>query len=128
MDLITLGELSKRVNIIPLIAKADTACKDELVRFKQKVFIFYNFTLLSILKIISELKAHKITIYQFPIEDETVRKENSALNALLPFAIVGSVDFVTKEDGRVVRARRYPWGMVEGENSLIQFFKFLVYY
>ena len=37
-DLLTLGELSKRVNVIPLIAKADTACKDELVRFKQKVF------------------------------------------------------------------------------------------
>uniref|UniRef100_A0A914LLG7 Septin n=1 Tax=Meloidogyne incognita TaxID=6306 RepID=A0A914LLG7_MELIC len=103
LDLLTLGELSKRVNVIPLIAKADTACKDELVRFKQKI--------------ISELKAHKIEIYQFPIEDETVRKENSALNALLPFAIVGSVDFVTKEDGRVVRARRYPWGMVEVENE-----------
>uniref|UniRef100_A0A914KPR3 Septin n=1 Tax=Meloidogyne incognita TaxID=6306 RepID=A0A914KPR3_MELIC len=103
LDLLTLGELSKRVNVIPLIAKADTACKDELVRFKQKI--------------ISELKAHKIEIYQFPIEDETVRKENSALNALLPFAIVGSVDFVTKDDGRVVRARRYPWGMVEVENE-----------
>ncbi|CAK5008966.1 unnamed protein product [Meloidogyne enterolobii] len=103
LDLLTLGELSKRVNVIPLIAKADTACKDELVRFKQKI--------------ISELKAHKIEIFQFPIEDETVRKENSALNALLPFAIVGSVDFVTKEDGRVVRARRYPWGMVEVENE-----------
>jgi len=69
------------------------------------------------------LKAHKIEIYQFPIEDETVRKENSALNALLPFAIVGSVDFVTKDDGRVVRARRYPWGMVEGFFGIFCIFK-----
>jgi septin family protein len=60
------------------------------------------------------LKANQIEIYHFPTEDETVRKENLALNALLPFAIVGSIDFVTKEDGRVVRARRYPWGIVEG--------------
>lgn len=103
LDMVTLRELSKRVNVIPVIAKADTACKDELIRFKQKV--------------IAELKAHQIEIYQFPTEDETVRKENAALNALLPFAIVGSIDFVTKEDGRVVRARRYPWGIVEVENE-----------
>uniref|UniRef100_A0A915CKM6 Septin-type G domain-containing protein n=1 Tax=Ditylenchus dipsaci TaxID=166011 RepID=A0A915CKM6_9BILA len=38
-----------------------------------------------------------IEIYQFPIIDETVRKENAALNKLLPFAIVGSTDFVPKE-------------------------------
>uniref|UniRef100_A0A915EGW8 Septin n=1 Tax=Ditylenchus dipsaci TaxID=166011 RepID=A0A915EGW8_9BILA len=103
LDVVTMKELSKRVNVIPVIAKADTACKDELVRFKQKI--------------LSELKAQNIDIYQFPIDDETVRKENAALNKLLPFAIVGSVDFVPKEDGRLVRARRYPWGMVEVENE-----------
>lgn len=37
LDLVTLRELSKRVNVIPVIAKADTTCKDELVRFKDKV-------------------------------------------------------------------------------------------
>lgn len=37
LDLVTLRELSKRVNVIPVIAKADTTCKDELIRFKQKV-------------------------------------------------------------------------------------------
>lgn len=62
----------------------------------------------------NELKANNIEIYQFPIDDETVRKENIALNSLLPFAIIGSVDFVTIENGRLVRARRYPWGIVEG--------------
>jgi len=103
LDIVTLRELSKRVNIIPVIAKADTACKDELIRFKQKI--------------ISELKSNKIEIYQFPTNDETVRNENSALNSLIPFAIIGSVDFVTKEDGRQVRARRYPWGIVEVENE-----------
>lgn len=62
----------------------------------------------------AELKAQKIEIYQFPTEDETVRRDNAELNSLLPFAIVGSTDFITKEDGRVLRARRYPWGVVEG--------------
>jgi len=68
-------------------------------------------------KILSEMKSQNIDIYQFPTDDETVRKENTALNALLPFAIVGSTDFVSKEDGKSVRARRYPWGIVEVENE-----------
>lgn len=37
IDVVTMRELSKRVNVIPVIAKSDTACKDELVRFKIKV-------------------------------------------------------------------------------------------
>lgn len=62
----------------------------------------------------AELKDNKIEVYNFPTDDDTVRKENNALNSLIPFAIIGSTDFVTKEDGRLVRARRYPWGIVEG--------------
>ena len=33
----TLRELSRRVNVIPVIAKSDTTSKDELTRFKGKV-------------------------------------------------------------------------------------------
>uniref|UniRef100_A0A914P092 Septin-type G domain-containing protein n=1 Tax=Panagrolaimus davidi TaxID=227884 RepID=A0A914P092_9BILA len=101
LDVVTIRELAKRVNVIPVIAKSDTTCKDELVRFKKKI--------------LSELKSNNIEIYQFPIDDETVRKENEALNSLMPFAVVGSTDFVDKE-GKMVRARRYPWGIVEVEN------------
>lgn len=97
-----MRELAKRSNVIPVIAKSDTTCKDELARFKKKI--------------LSELKTNNIQIYEFPMDDETVRNENQALNALMPFAVVGSTDFVTKEDGRAVRARRYPWGIVEVEN------------
>jgi len=42
---------------------------------------------------------------------------------LIPFAIIGSVDFVTKEDGRRVRARHYPWGIVEGINLIRTVYK-----
>lgn len=31
----------------------------------------------------------------------------------MPFAVVGSTDFV-KKNGKSVRARQYPWGIVEG--------------
>jgi len=63
------------------------------------------------------MKASNIDIYHFPTDDETVRKENTLLNTLAPFAVIGSTDFVTREDGRLVRARRYPWGIVEVENE-----------
>ncbi|VDM68332.1 unnamed protein product [Strongylus vulgaris] len=103
LDLVTLRELAKRVNVIPVIAKSDTTCKDELIRFKNKI--------------ISELRSHKIEIYQFPTDDETVAQANADMNNAVPFAVVGSVDFVKKENGMRVRARRYPWGIVEVENE-----------
>ncbi len=37
LDVVTMKELYKRVNVIPIIAKADTTSKDELKRFKTKV-------------------------------------------------------------------------------------------
>ncbi|ETN70994.1 hypothetical protein NECAME_14392, partial [Necator americanus] len=42
LDLVTLRELAKRVNVIPVIAKSDTTCKDELTRFKNKCFLGDN--------------------------------------------------------------------------------------
>ncbi|VIO89734.1 Cell division protein [Brugia malayi] len=103
LDVVTLQRLAERVNVIPVIAKADTTCKDELIRFKSKI--------------LSELRSHNIPIYQFPTDDETVRAINTELNQLVPYAVVGSTDFVKKENGKMVRARRYPWGMVEVENE-----------
>ncbi|KAK6732043.1 hypothetical protein RB195_016426 [Necator americanus] len=103
LDLVTLRELAKRVNVIPVIAKSDTTCKDELTRFKNKI--------------LSELRSHKIEIYQFPTDDETVAQANAEMNNAVPFAVVGSCDFVKKENGLRVRARKYPWGIVEVENE-----------
>ncbi|CAG9538619.1 unnamed protein product [Cercopithifilaria johnstoni] len=103
LDVVTLQRLAERVNVIPVIAKADTTCKDELIRFKSKI--------------LSELRSHNIPIYQFPTDDETVRAINTELNQLVPYAVVGSTDFVKKENGKMVRARRYPWGIVEVENE-----------
>lgn len=61
-----MRELSKKVNVIPVIAKADTTSKDELKRFKTKI--------------LAELKQQNIDIYRFPEDDETVRETNRQLN------------------------------------------------
>jgi len=63
----------------------------------------------------AELKAKNIETYEFPTDDEAIAKENALLNTLAPFAVIGSSEMVTREDGKLVRARRYPWGIVEGE-------------
>uniref|UniRef100_A0AC35TK23 Septin-type G domain-containing protein n=1 Tax=Rhabditophanes sp. KR3021 TaxID=114890 RepID=A0AC35TK23_9BILA len=103
LDVETMKALSKKVNIIPIIAKADTTCRDELTRFKAKI--------------LEDLKSNGIDIYQFPIDDETVKQANETFNNVVPFAVIGSTEFVIRENGKHVRARKYPWGIVEVENE-----------
>ncbi|XP_008592495.1 PREDICTED: septin-10, partial [Galeopterus variegatus] len=90
------------VNIIPVIAKADAISKTELQKFK--------------IKLMSELVSNGIQIYQFPTDDDTIAKINAAMNGHLPFAVVGSMDEV-KVGNKMVKARQYPWGVVQVENE-----------
>lgn len=61
-----------QVNIIPIIAKADTISKSELHKFK--------------IKIMSELVSNGVQIYQFPTDDEEVSEINSSMNVSLIFS------------------------------------------
>merc|ERR1711983_319283 len=102
IDLVCMKKLDTKVNIIPIIAKADTINKTELSKFKSKIM--------------SELVNNGVQIYQFPTEDDTVAPTNKEMNGVLPFAVVGSNDFV-KVGNKMVRARQYPWGVVQVENE-----------
>nr|XP_028583845.1 septin-10 isoform X5 [Podarcis muralis]XP_028583846.1 septin-10 isoform X5 [Podarcis muralis]XP_028583847.1 septin-10 isoform X5 [Podarcis muralis]XP_028583849.1 septin-10 isoform X5 [Podarcis muralis] len=102
LDLVTMKNLSRKVNIIPLIAKADTISKTELQQFK--------------VNIMSELVSSRLQIYQFPTDDESIANINANMNAHLPFAVVGSLEEVKVGD-KTVKARQYPWGVVEVENE-----------
>ena len=64
-----------------------------------------------------ELRSNGINIYQFPTDDETVAELNVKMNEQVPFAVVGSRDEIVV-NGQKVRARKYPWGTVEGETLL----------
>ncbi|XP_053163582.1 septin-10 isoform X3 [Hemicordylus capensis] len=102
LDLLTMKTLDSKVNIIPVIAKADTVSKSELQKFK--------------IKIMSELVSNGVQIYQFPTDDESIAKINATMNGHLPFAIVGSTEEV-KIGNKTVKARQYPWGIVQVENE-----------
>ncbi|EAW53858.1 septin 10, isoform CRA_a [Homo sapiens] len=97
-----MKNLDSKVNIIPVIAKADTVSKTELQKFK--------------IKLMSELVSNGVQIYQFPTDDDTIAKVNAAMNGQLPFAVVGSMDEV-KVGNKMVKARQYPWGVVQVENE-----------
>jgi septin 6/8/11 len=102
IDLVCMKKLDQKVNVIPIIAKADTISKTELQKFKSKI--------------VAELQNNGVHIYEFPVDDESVSEVNTSMNSHVPFAVIGSTDFV-RVGNKMVRARQYPWGTVQVENE-----------
>lgn len=105
LDIELMKRLSPRVNVIPVIGKADSLTPAELAESKKLVM--------------EDIEHYRIPVYNFPYDieedDEDTVEENAELRGLMPFAIVGSED-VIEIGGRRVRARQYPWGIVEVDN------------
>ncbi|RMX89205.1 hypothetical protein D0869_01059 [Hortaea werneckii] len=105
LDIELMRRLSPRVNVIPVIGKADSLTPLELAESKKLIM--------------EDIEHYRIPVYNFPYDieedDEDTVEENAELRGLMPFAIVGSED-VIEVDGRQVRARTYPWGTVEVDN------------
>lgn len=103
LDIEFMKRLCDKVNIIPVIAKADTLTADECALFKKQI--------------LNEIAQHKIKIYEFPdtSEEDEEHKLNKSLKERVPFAVVGS-NVVIEVDGKKVRGRKYPWGIAEVEN------------
>lgn len=105
MDVEFMKRLHMKVNIVPVIAKADTLTPAEVRRLKDKV--------------LREVEENQIKIYQLPEcdsdEDEEFKQQDRELKDSVPFAVIGSTQ-VVEINGRKVRGRLYPWGIVEVEN------------
>ncbi|KAJ6627194.1 septin [Mycena sp. CBHHK59/15] len=105
MDIELMRRLSPRVNVIPVIGKADSLTPSELKGFKKRIM--------------EDIEHYDIPVYNFPYDveedDEDTIQDNSELRSLLPFAIIGSEEEV-ELDGQLVRARIYPWGIAEVDN------------
>uniref|UniRef100_A0A8C6RZZ5 Septin n=1 Tax=Nannospalax galili TaxID=1026970 RepID=A0A8C6RZZ5_NANGA len=100
LDLLTMKSIDRKVNIIPLIAKADALSKSDLQTFKSNIM--------------SELITNGIQLYQFSTDDDEATAQVNT--GLLPFAVVGSMEEV-KVGKRMVRGRHYPWGVLQVENE-----------
>lgn len=91
--------LAEKVNLIPVIAKSDIISKQDLAAFKRRVQ--------------SELTNSGVQIYQFPVDDPMSPQDaNRQYNSLMPFAVIGSRDLI-RVGSKTVRARQYPWGVVQ---------------
>ncbi|KAG8219733.1 Septin-domain-containing protein [Butyriboletus roseoflavus] len=71
-------------------------------------------------RILADIAHHKIQIFQAPTyenEDEETLAEAEEIASKIPFAVVGSDHVVQTPDGRQVRGRSYPWGVIEVDNE-----------
>ena len=51
------------------------------------------------------------------MDDEETIAENNEIMSKVPFAVVGANTEVQTPEGRKVRGRRYPWGVIEVDNE-----------
>jgi len=106
LDIEVMKRLHTKVNLIPVIAKSDTMTDEEIASFK--------------LRILADINHHKIHIFEGPsydLDDDETIAENNEIMSKVPFAVVGANTEVQSADGRKVRGRRYPWGVIEVDNE-----------
>ena len=107
------------INLNYFAAKSDTMTPEEVAHFKRQIM--------------NQIVQAKIRIYEFPEdelsgsngvkEDEHERRENRKMKERVPFAIVGSNCMIENADGKKVRGRKYPWGIVDVSSTLFFFAK-----
>ncbi|XP_068177236.1 septin 9b isoform X2 [Antennarius striatus] len=103
LDVEFMRRLSNVVNIVPVIAKADTLTLEERDYFKQTIR--------------EELRANGIDVYpqkEFD-EDAEDRLINDKIREMIPFAVVGS-DQEYQVNGKRILGRKTKWGTIEVEN------------
>ena len=105
-----MKNLQHLVNIIPVIAKADTLTRSELQRLKANIK--------------RDILAQGIEVYNYSLTpqepeeiDDASKRWNRELYETMPFAIIGG-NTPVEIAGRRMRARVYPWGIIESKLSI----------
>ncbi|KAJ2237910.1 Cell division control protein 3 [Coemansia sp. RSA 1722] len=106
IDIEFMKNLHNKVNLIPVVARADTMTPREVEQFKARVLADINYHGIQIFKPVSD---------QF--DDPETITDNKAIASKIPFAVVGSERYIERADGTRVRGRQYPWGIIEVENE-----------
>lgn len=101
LDITAMKALSSRVNLIPIIGKADSMTPHDLAKFKQTIR--------------STLQIHGISVWT-PNVDQYSLVDFGFPQYEWPFAVVTSDELVQSKTGQLVRGREYRWGTVEIDN------------
>ncbi|CAF2968949.1 unnamed protein product, partial [Rotaria sp. Silwood2] len=104
LDIEFMKRLHDRVNIIPVIAKADTLTSEELRLFKKSIM--------------QDITNEKMKLYEFPeCDDDDENKLTKIYKDKVPFAVVGS-NFILEKGNKRTRVRQYAWGIVDVEDEV----------
>ncbi|XP_047694170.1 septin-12 isoform X2 [Prionailurus viverrinus] len=103
LDIEFLQRLCRTVNVVPVIARADSLTLEEREAFRRR--IQHN------------LRTHCIEVYPQKCFDEDINDRilNSKIRDRIPFAVVGA-DRQHLVNGRCVLGRKTKWGVIEVEN------------
>lgn len=101
LDIEFMKRLHDKVNIIPVISKADAMTPEEIKSFKAIIN--------------QQIAENLIHVYNFPDLDGEL--DGRKLRSKLPFAVIGSNYVMEGPGGKRLRARQYPWGFAEIENT-----------
>ncbi|XP_027817527.2 septin-12 isoform X2 [Ovis aries] len=103
LDLEFLQRLCRAVNVVPVIARADSLTIEEREAFRHRIQ--------------DDLKTHSIEVYPQKSFDEDINDKilNSKIRERIPFAVVGA-DREHMVNGRCVLGRKTKWGIIEVEN------------
>ncbi|XP_048407903.2 septin-9-like isoform X2 [Stegostoma tigrinum] len=104
LDIEFMNRLDKIVNIVPVIAKADTLTLDERRDFKQRIR--------------QDLRNYSISVYPQTEFDEDPEDKllNDTVREKIPFAVVGT-DQEHQVNGKKILGRKTKWGIIEVENG-----------
>ncbi|XP_020615965.1 neuronal-specific septin-3-like, partial [Orbicella faveolata] len=105
IDVEFMKRLDKCVNIVPVIAKADTLTVEEREAFRRRLR--------------EDIEKNHINIYPILNRhdlDEEEARTTSRIRDQLPFAVIGSDRYVTVS-GKPVLGRKTKWGLIEVENK-----------
>ncbi|QPG75520.1 hypothetical protein FOA43_002875 [Brettanomyces nanus] len=106
LDIEFMKQVHQKVNLIPVIARSDTLTEMEVSQSKQLI--------------LDDIKNQGITLFNPPIydnDDDETASVTQEMVEKIPFAVVGSTNYIQTPDGRTVRGRSYPWGIIEVDNE-----------
>lgn len=136
LDIETLKRVHRKVNVVPVIAKADTLTKQELSRLKaqikadlerEKIQIFWPGAEGTATNGAAAAAAAVAAADDAPPDASNAADATDASSAAaastttdltesIPLAVIGP-NVVVEVDGEAKRGRRYPWGMVDIDNE-----------
>uniref|UniRef100_A0A8C9ALJ8 Septin n=1 Tax=Prolemur simus TaxID=1328070 RepID=A0A8C9ALJ8_PROSS len=103
LDIECLQRLCRTVNVVPVIARADSLTIEEREAFRRRIQ--------------QNMRVHGIDVYPQKCFDEDINDKilNSKIRDRIPFAVVGA-DREHLVNGRCVLGRQTKWGIIEVEN------------